>query len=51
LVEYFTILFSGFTGIDAPFEPPENPDLVLKAGETSVNECVQRIVNLLTEKV
>ena len=41
----------GFTGIDAPFEPPENPDLVLKAGETSVNECVQQIVDLLTEEV
>ncbi|XP_028394128.1 bifunctional 3'-phosphoadenosine 5'-phosphosulfate synthase 1-like isoform X2 [Dendronephthya gigantea] len=40
----------GFTGIDAPFEAPENPDLVLKAGETSVNECVQKIVDLLTEK-
>ncbi|CAB4026247.1 bifunctional 3 -phosphoadenosine 5 -phosphosulfate synthase-like isoform X1 [Paramuricea clavata] len=39
----------GFTGIDAPFEPPEQPDLVLKAGETSVNECVQEIVDLLTE--
>jgi hypothetical protein len=49
--KYFWNLFSGFTGIDAPFEPPEQPDLVLKAGETSVNECVHEIVDLLTENV
>ena len=30
----------GFTGIDSVYEPPLNPDLVLKAGETSVQECV-----------
>ena len=29
-----------FTGISSPYEPPDNPDLFLKTGETSVAECV-----------
>ena len=41
----------GFTGIDSVYEPPLNPDLVLKAGETSVQECVEKVVNLLAGKV
>ena len=32
------------------YEPPLNPDLVLKAGETSVQECVEKVVNLLAGK-
>lgn len=39
-----------FTGIDAPYEPPENPDLVLKTAENTVEQEVQMLLNLLEEK-
>ena len=38
-----------FTGISAPFEAPENPELVLKTGEKSVEECVSELMNYLRE--
>ena len=31
------------TGIDAPYETPENPELTLDTGKLSVDECVWRI--------
>ena len=37
----------GFTGIDDPYEPPNSPELVLKAGELSVEECVKACIALL----
>lgn len=43
-------LIKGFTGIDSAYEPPENPDLVLQAGEWTVEECVQKVVQLLQDK-
>ncbi|XP_077310267.1 bifunctional 3'-phosphoadenosine 5'-phosphosulfate synthase 2 isoform X2 [Lithobates pipiens] len=39
----------GFTGIDAEYEKPEAPELVLKTNLNSVNECIQHIVELLQE--
>ena len=42
---------AGFTGIDSAYEAPLNPDLVLKAGESSVQECVEKVVTLLADKV
>lgn len=36
-----------FTGIDSPYENPENPDLVVKAGEKSIEECVSEILEFL----
>ncbi|XP_018420494.1 PREDICTED: bifunctional 3'-phosphoadenosine 5'-phosphosulfate synthase 2 isoform X2 [Nanorana parkeri] len=39
----------GFTGIDAEYERPEAPELVLKTNLNSVNECIQQIVELLQE--
>lgn len=41
----------GFTGIDSVYEAPVNPDLVLKAGEQTLNECVSSVVSLLREEV
>ena len=41
----------GFTGIDQAYEAPLNPDLVLKAGEMTVNECVTAIIKLLVDNV
>lgn len=39
-----------FTGISSPYEAPENPDIVIKTNEKSVEECVADIVTILTEK-
>ncbi|MDA8169884.1 MAG: adenylyl-sulfate kinase [Nitrospiraceae bacterium] len=36
-----------FTGISSPYEPPENPDLHLKTGETSLPECVEEVIRFL----
>lgn len=34
---------TGFTGIDSPYEPPDNPTLEIKTNELSVSEAVERI--------
>ncbi|KAK6070876.1 adenylyl-sulfate kinase [Seiridium cupressi] len=39
-----------FTGISAPYEAPENAEIVIKTHEKSVEECVQQIVEWLSEK-
>lgn len=53
--QYMTVcsisLPSGFTGIDSAYEPPLNPDLVLKAGKLGVQECVEKVVDMLADKV
>lgn len=37
-------------GGTAPYEAPESPDLVLKTGEQSVDECATAVIELLTSK-
>ncbi|XP_062375889.1 bifunctional 3'-phosphoadenosine 5'-phosphosulfate synthase 2-like [Sardina pilchardus] len=37
----------GFTGIDSDYESPVTPELVLKTGELTVNECIHEVVDLL----
>ncbi|XP_059585922.1 bifunctional 3'-phosphoadenosine 5'-phosphosulfate synthase 2 isoform X3 [Alligator mississippiensis] len=37
----------GFTGIDSLYEKPESPDLVLKTNISTVNDCIQQVVELL----
>lgn len=44
-------LIRGFTGIDQAYEPPLQPDVVLKAGASSVTQCVHTIIKLLVDKV
>ena len=39
-----------FTGISAPYEPPEKPELVLKTAECSVEECVEQLIAYLEAK-
>ncbi len=39
-----------FTGISAPYEPPESPDLVLPTGKETPSQCAARVVQLLKEK-
>lgn len=45
------VCLAGFTGIDSDYERPEAPDLVLKTGELTVNECLQQVLELLKEQV
>ena len=37
----------GFTGIDDPYEAPSAAELVLKAGEQSVEDCVAKVLDYL----
>ncbi|XP_043246860.1 bifunctional 3'-phosphoadenosine 5'-phosphosulfate synthase-like isoform X2 [Amphibalanus amphitrite] len=41
-------LIKGFTGIDAPYERPANPDITLYTANRSVQDCVDQVVDLLT---
>lgn len=38
-----------FTGISAPYETPEKPELVVNTGELSVNECVDVVMAYLRD--
>jgi adenylylsulfate kinase len=39
-----------FTGIDAPYEAPEKPDVVINTDSESVEECVNKIITYLKDK-
>ncbi len=39
-----------FTGISAPYEPPERPDLVLRTGEMDADACADEVVSLLLSR-
>jgi adenylylsulfate kinase len=39
-----------FTGVSAPYEEPERPEVHIKSAETSVEEAVVKIVEYLQEK-
>ncbi len=38
-----------FTGVSAPFEEPENPEVVLSTGYNSVENCVAQLMNYLSD--
>jgi adenylyl-sulfate kinase len=40
---------SNFTGVNDPYEPPENPELVLETNVLSREECVARLVAKLED--
>lgn len=39
-----------FTGVDDPYEEPQNPEIHLRTDKETVAECVQKVVNYLEEK-
>lgn len=41
---------ANFTGISSPYEPPENPELIIDTEQLDIDECVQRVLNHLNEK-
>lgn len=40
-----------FTGIEAPYEVPENPDLVINTLENNLEECTTKLINFIQEKL
>ncbi|MBP1950551.1 adenylyl-sulfate kinase [Virgibacillus litoralis] len=40
----------GFTGIDAPYEEPRNPEVTIDTDKLTLEESVQKIVSYLKEK-
>lgn len=42
-------VIKGFTGIDQPYESPENPELVVKTVDASVEESTMQVVEMLQE--
>ena len=40
-----------FTGIDAPFESPENPEVEIRTDTMSESESIDKILTLLSEKL
>jgi adenylylsulfate kinase len=41
----------GFTGVDAPYEEPTNPDLIVRTASHSIEGCVQLILMAIREKI
>ena len=40
----------GFTGIDDPYEEPDNPEVLVETDKESLEECVRKVLNKLREK-
>ena len=41
---------TGLTGVDAPYEVPENPDAVIRTHEQSLDESVEQLLGFLRER-
>ena len=39
-----------FTGISAPYEPPDEPALVVDTSSTSIAECVEEIMSYVERR-
>ncbi|MFQ5471010.1 MAG: adenylyl-sulfate kinase [Gammaproteobacteria bacterium] len=39
-----------FTGISSPYEAPEKPEITVKTGEHSLEECAQQVISYLESK-
>ncbi len=44
-------LIKNFTGIDSPFETPENADVVVKTNEESLEACTAKILEVVLKKI
>lgn len=40
-----------FTGIDAPYEPPQNPDIIIDTENESVEDAVRKLITFVTNKI
>jgi bifunctional enzyme CysN/CysC len=41
---------AGLTGVDAPYEPPDNPDLVLDTSNADIEQLAAQVIDLLDER-
>ncbi|WP_375488041.1 adenylyl-sulfate kinase, partial [uncultured Mycobacterium sp.] len=41
---------AGLTGVDAPYEPPDNPDLVLDTTNADIEQLAAQVIDLLDER-
>jgi bifunctional enzyme CysN/CysC len=41
----------GFTGIDAPYEPPEDPEIAVRTDKQTAAECIQEILTELLPRL
>lgn len=39
-----------FTGISAPYEPPEKPEMVIQSGKEDAKQAAKRVINLMEER-
>ncbi len=42
---------TGFTGIDAPYEIPQNPDLILDTEAMNVEECADAVIAFIKKQI
>ena len=40
-------VIANFTGISSPYEPPQNPELVVDTDQGSLDECVEKVIAYL----
>ena len=45
------LMQAGFTGVDAPYEPPQAPDLVISTATAPVGSSAERLAAFVTEAV
>lgn len=38
-----------FTGVSAPYEEPENPEIIIETSQNTIEECVQQIIDYLID--
>ncbi|MGE7760123.1 adenylyl-sulfate kinase [Peribacillus sp. NPDC097895] len=43
-------IIKDFTGIDSPYEVPEQPEIILESDQYSIEECVEQVIGYLTSK-
>lgn len=43
-------IIKNYTGVSAPYEEPENPDLILDTEKKPLEECVDAVIDLLTKR-
>lgn len=43
-------LIQNYTGISAPYEEPENPDIVIETDKMNPDECVEQIITLIRSR-
>ncbi|MES9938121.1 MAG: adenylyl-sulfate kinase [Sedimenticola sp.] len=39
-----------FTGIDSPYEEPTKPELIVETGKHTLDECVEKVIDLLISR-